>query len=83
MCYVPFILLLYMFFVFVLEFFLTFTQEAKQAFESLLLLSLYQQRNGYYDTFSAAVKKRARRVYNYTFGAFEEVENPQHSVTKS
>ncbi|OWA52494.1 Atrial natriuretic peptide receptor 1 [Hypsibius exemplaris] len=49
-------------------------REAKQAFESLLLIALHQTRNEYYDLFSANLKKLARTRLNYTFGAFEEID---------
>ncbi|GAV02260.1 hypothetical protein RvY_12851 [Ramazzottius varieornatus] len=49
-------------------------REAKQAFECLLLVSLRQNRNDYYDAFSANVKRLARTNLNYTFGAFEEID---------
>ena len=39
----------------------------------MLLLSLYQQKNDYYDVFSKEVVRLANAHYNYTFQAFEEV----------
>ncbi|XP_055329653.1 atrial natriuretic peptide receptor 1-like isoform X2 [Paramacrobiotus metropolitanus] len=48
--------------------------EAKQAYESVLLVALHQVRNDYYETFSTNVKRLARKTLNYTFGAFEEID---------
>ncbi|OQV16974.1 Atrial natriuretic peptide receptor 1 [Hypsibius exemplaris] len=52
----------------------TYERDAQSAYRSLALLALYETRDQFFSEFQKEVRSRARKDYNYIFGAFEEID---------
>ncbi|OQV16973.1 Atrial natriuretic peptide receptor 1 [Hypsibius exemplaris] len=49
-------------------------RDAQSAYRSLALLALYETRDQFFTEFQKEVRRRAKKYYNYIYGAFEEVD---------